>query len=1066
MLKSLLDRIRSRINSVPRARPAGHDPSDALAVRATELLQQDLQASDPALLDEGIELLKRAVSASTADHPFYAERLNNLGTALLRRSLYSDSPDDIRGAINACSQAVSAAAADDPERAMYLGNLGNALITQFAHTGGVADLDRAVEASEQASAAMPADFPDPGFFLSNLGNALLVRFQQNGSAQDLDRAVELDEKSLALAPDGHPARTIRLSNLMRALGIRFRFTGSLEDIDRSIKLGGQAAAAMPTGDPNRALVLMNLSVMLESRFERTGAPADLDRAVEVGEQAVTAAAGNLSYETTTLGVLGTALRTRFEVNGSTSDLNRAVEVGDRAVAASPRDLPDYPALLSLLGVSLTRRARRTGSMADLDRAVDVSEQAVAAAGPGHPRQTMARLNLVLTLGERFERTGAVADLNRSIEVGEQTLNLKDTEIGDRAKALSALSVSMISRFGQTGASEDQDRAIDLGEQAVAATPADHPDRAAYLLLLNDALRTRARGTGPDEDTGQLTPALQQRANRAMAACQEAAAVATAPPWMRASAAAQWGHWAIGAEDWLLAVDGFALAVGLLGVVVPRALERRDQEHELASLVGVGSLAAACCLQAGNPQRAVELWEHGRGVLLNQTLDTRTDLTELAEQQPGLAGRFVRLRDLMDKPLPPPGADVDPEGAPSSPQSALDRRRQVAADFDAVLEEIRSQPGFGTFLRPPSFGDLAAVSDRGPVVLINVTDVRSDALILQRGEVMTIRLSGLSPAAVRKRTDDFRIALDAAAAADPETRVNAETALSGQLEWLWDVITGPILDRLGITAAGKSLPAWPRLWWCPSGLLAFLPLHAAGYQETRFDSVPKTVMDRVVSSYIPTVRSLSYARRPAAQASPGHGRAVVVAMPHTPHAADLPAATEEASFLSQALGDQALVLTGPQATHDRVTAAMTGYPWAHFACHGDSVLADPSASQLLLQDHLSRPLTVLDVMGLRLDNAQFAYLSACSTARSGSQLPDEAIHLAAAFHLAGDRHVIATLWPAGDRAALALATGTYPALLAAGSADCATDTLHDAALALRLVHSRQPSVWAAHMHTGA
>ena len=188
---------------------------------------------------------------------------------------------------------------------------------------------------------------------------------------------------------------------------------------------------------------------------------------------------------------------------------------------------------------------------------------------------------------------------------------------------------------------------------------------------------------------------------------------TAPPWMRASAAAEWGGWAVAVGG--LAAGGGRFRIGrsaAFGVVAPRALDRRDEEYALASLVGVGTVAAACCLQAGQPQRAVELWEHGRGVLLNQTLDTRTDLTELAERQPGLAGRFVRLRDLMDRPLPPPEADVDLEGAASSPQSALDRRRQVAADFDAVLEEIRSQSGFETFLLPPSFSELAAASIAG------------------------------------------------------------------------------------------------------------------------------------------------------------------------------------------------------------------------------------------------------------------------------------------------------------------------------------------------------------------
>jgi CHAT domain-containing protein len=257
----------------------------------------------------------------------------------------------------------------------------------------------------------------------------------------------------------------------------------------------------------------------------------------------------------------------------------------------------------------------------------------------------------------------------------------------------------------------------------------------------------------------------------------------------------------------------------------------------------------------------------------------------------------------------------------------------------------------------------------------------------------------------------------------------------------------------------------RLWWCPSGPLAFLPLHAAGYHETRFDPVPRMVADRAVSSYLPTIRSLSYARRPAAPPAASEARALVVAMPHTPGAADLPAATSEAGILAGALGTAARVLTGPDATRDKVTAAMGTYPWAHFACHGDSRLADPSASRLLLADHRSRPLTVLDVIRLRLSDAEFAYLSACSTARTGAQLPDEAIHLAAAFHLAGYRHVIGTLWPAGDRAALAFAADVYPVLLADGDASQAASTLHDTVLTLRLIHAPRPSVWAGHIHLG-
>src|SRR5674536_170052 len=57
---------------------------------------------------------------------------------------------------------------------------------------------------------------------------------------------------------------------------------------------------------------------------------------------------------------------------------------------------------------------------------------------------------------------------------------------------------------------------------------------------------------------------------------------------------------------------------------------------------------ACCVHAGLVDRAVELFEQGRGVLLGQALDTRTDLTTLAEQHSDLAERFTALRDDLDR----------------------------------------------------------------------------------------------------------------------------------------------------------------------------------------------------------------------------------------------------------------------------------------------------------------------------------------------------------------------------------------------------------------------------------
>jgi CHAT domain-containing protein len=103
------------------------------------------------------------------------------------------------------------------------------------------------------------------------------------------------------------------------------------------------------------------------------------------------------------------------------------------------------------------------------------------------------------------------------------------------------------------------------------------------------------------------------------------------------------------------------------------------------------------------------------------------------------------------------------------------------------------------------------------------------------------------------------------------------------------------------------------------------------------------------------------------------------------------------------------------------------------------------------------------MGLMPAGGYLAYLSACSTAYGGTGLLDEAIHLASAFQAAGFQHVVATLWPVGDTAALRragqihtqLKNGATPAL-----------AVHQAVHAARSASPGTPSAWASHVHFGA
>jgi CHAT domain-containing protein len=157
-----------------------------------------------------------------------------------------------------------------------------------------------------------------------------------------------------------------------------------------------------------------------------------------------------------------------------------------------------------------------------------------------------------------------------------------------------------------------------------------------------------------------------------------------------------------------------------------------------------------------------------------------------------------------------------------------------------------------------------------------------------------------------------------------------------------------------------------------------------------------------------------------------------------------------------------VLTGNDANRTSVLTAMRSAPSVHFSCHAQVDPLDPSASKLLLADHQQRPLTVVDVARLRLEDAHLAFLAACSTAQSPRRLTDEAIHLASAFQLAGYRHVIGTLWPVNDVYAAKITRRVYDRLAAGESV---ANAIHDATLRMLQEPYSRPSAWASHIHAG-
>jgi CHAT domain-containing protein len=93
------------------------------------------------------------------------------------------------------------------------------------------------------------------------------------------------------------------------------------------------------------------------------------------------------------------------------------------------------------------------------------------------------------------------------------------------------------------------------------------------------------------------------------------------------------------------------------------------------------------------------------------------------------------------------------------------------------------------------------------------------------------------------------------------------------------------------------------------------------------------------------------------------------------------------------------------------------------------------------------------------------LSACHTARGGTQLADEALHLAGAFQLAGYPSVVATQWQVNDLMATRIAVAFQTSLAATGmppAPERAAAVLHEVLLRFR---DYPPSIWASWVHSG-
>ncbi|KAG1724870.1 CHAT domain-containing protein [Suillus lakei] len=1046
--------------------PAGRTDANDLGQPAASLLplspdqlynlaEQCRGRDDPRALDEVISLHYDALGYYNATHAYRVVLLGNLGLMLVTRFRRRGNDEDLDRAIALQKEALALCPVGHKDRSSFLNNLATQLSTRFEHRGNDEDLDQGIALHREALALHPVGHPDLSKSLNNLATQLSTRFKHQGNDEDLDHAIALQREALVFCPIGHPDRSSSLHNLAVQLSIRFNHRGDDEDLDRAIALQREALTLHPVGHPDRSKLLSNLATRLFARFNHRGNDEDLDQGIALQREALALCPVGHQDRSSSFNSLGAQLSTRFEHRGNDEDLDQAIALQREALALHPVGHPDRSLSLNNLANDLAARFEHRGKDTDLDQSIVLQREALALRQVGHPYRSMSLHNLAYHLYTRFEHRGNDEDLDQSLALQGEALALRPVGHLDRSKSFNSLAAQLSTRFEHRGNDKDLNQAIALQREALVLCPVGHPDRcmslynlathlssrfehrrneedlnesrehlhcALTLLTQHDPLRLRVNSSlaevflsfyrsspGPGQDTDSLDAAMHH--------LKAAANVVSAGLLSRLKASLRWVRRA-DQHTHGTQLEAYATSMQLLDAYVSTTASvaaRHKVVKDLPSTLAVD--AASCALRRGDARRAVELLEQGRTVIWTQMTRLRTPLDNLqtrGDHAVALRDKFRTLSFLLDKPPAnfterTPRVNVEAEEV---------RYRRLVEDWNRAVEEIRKIDGFSRFLLPPLFSDLQDAACDGPIIMLIASELSCDAIIIPHEQPLT----NIQLPTNFERLQNLVLALDEARQKERNAKGHQRALVTALME-LWDDVVGPVVKYLGEFARPGS-----RIWWCPTSLFNFLPLHAAGKyygKHTQFLS------QLYISSYTPSLTALIQARRK-------HDKS-----PSVPFAAvgqNLPAGASftlecvepELELVRSLLPPSPTVsftkITSVDATKSRALHALRDNTWVHFACHGTQNYEEPFKSAFLMRD---QPLSLLDIAQMDLSRHEFAFLSACETAVGDIHTPDEVIHLAAGLQFAGVKSVIGTLWTVDDETVQRLVEAFYANLCGDG-----------------------------------
>jgi tetratricopeptide (TPR) repeat protein len=927
----------------------------------------------------------------------HGRALNNLAGLYLER-LAGDLQENLQLAIVYGEQALGLRRRDRDARAWAQTTHNLAVAWAKNDRGDRAEnLERAISLFRQAlevrtREALPWDWAHT---LDSLGTALADRIRGNRPG-NLEEAIACHEQALtirrrSLAPDLWAATQIN-----RALAYVERIDGDrTANLELSIRISRQVLGeierdAMPVA---WAAATVNLSQALEKRL--LGDRADnIEQAIELVESTLDAldrSPARLVWARA-LNTLGNAYESR--IRGDRSDnVEKAISLYDEALKVRRRESApwDWAETMHNLAIAHFERPRQRRSQ-EIETAISLAEACLAV----YTREAAAERWSVTLFSLATFYLHRLLGLPR--ENVERAISYLDQALIVRTRAADPFHwASTASRLGTAywrrheGDREDNlDHAVySLGQalevQTRRRTPLAWAETQSNMGLV---WATRQRGD-PRENRRQAARAYR-RALTVLAL--------EALPEEHQRTCRNLGNLHFAAGRWRNAGGAYAAAIAAGDLLYAQGATPHARNASLRSRQDSPLCAAFALAKRRRRAEAVRVLEAGRVREIRDGLERgERELQTAAEPDRGeiiaLRRRIASLEGLTRRD---PGISAREYLAFST-----ELREANSALRSVVARVVGSTPG-----PVVSAADALPVGLPNPVVYLVTTLHGTLALVLNPGaqgdgEIDSLYLALRQPelTAIIEGGGGRGSFLESALA-------DRGGALASTLNGLWEPLRAAVVLPLVRHLRRRG---YDRALVVPCGRLGLLPL-------------PAMALDEMALAYGP---SAGIAIELAARSRPDVRPVLLAVGNPLSEASSLPLAELEVEACAETVGaDSRRLLVGNSATRSALLAALPGSTHLHFACHGVFDLATPLDSALLLAG--GDRLTVRDLLdgGIDLSAARLAVLSACQTALSDQEIPDEILGFPAALLRAGVPSVIGTLWHVGDLAASLLLAEFY------------------------------------------